>query len=501
MSMYILGTPSSTLNSCNTPIWFSFGSTLSNQPDFEFITTVWGWENQNGSAWITDTYRFLGRFKYPPRQDGVGPFTPHRALRSVLRHEPSPFIVDVTNVAYNTSLPHEGSFQWYDLTYGYQYNPGLTFSDIGASGSTVVFSFGTTQSAAKFKTGDIIKADMDDKSINFYYNGTHSVTGVSTYYVFTTTPVGVDVTNESGTIIQIRRETEGALSNKLTTYTTPWIAFSGVKEYNEPTKNWNEYKMSSTPGNFLTDWASDTQKCKIDEWRTLDFYADLELGWRPNQYVFKTYDSNNALIRTGTYSTADAAKRRQRVAAGAKNISTAMGLSPTELASLDNWTIEIWGRTASSGAATNRISEVYKIRRDYTCTPYQETRLTFKNTLGGWDFYNFQMKRKEEVTVDKKNWKRPLEWNYSVGDREEGHFSIKAKERWTLSTDYITESEAVIIEKMLLSESVFIVSGDTQSLPILITNSGWTRKKTINGDLIQYDINIEFSYEKGSQMI
>ena len=65
----------------------------------------------------------------------------------------------------------------------------------------------------------------------------------------------------------------------------------------------------------------------------------------------------------------------------------------------------------------------------------------------------------------------------------------------TLNTDWLSENEASLMEKLLMSTNVYILdNADTDfTQGVMITDSNIVRKTQANDKLIQYTINIEYA--------
>ena len=72
-----------------------------------------------------------------------------------------------------------------------------------------------------------------------------------------------------------------------------------------------------------------------------------------------------------------------------------------------------------------------------------------------------------------------------------------AKKKETLNTDFISEADGHLIEKLLMSTSVFVVKNDsTQTTEsVIVTDSSFVKKTVANDKLIQYSISIEYANE------
>lgn len=123
-----------TYSPVNAEIWFLTDSASSGSTDFKYIYDL------NKVNYVTNNSTFLGRFVLPPRPlTGYGQFTPHKLLRSQVSYDINPTITEVTSSM--------NSIVEYNIGYGYQYNPSITFSDI-TNGNNILKNsyFGSTAS-------------------------------------------------------------------------------------------------------------------------------------------------------------------------------------------------------------------------------------------------------------------------------------------------------------------------------------------------------------------
>jgi hypothetical protein len=65
----------------------------------------------------------------------------------------------------------------------------------------------------------------------------------------------------------------------------------------------------------------------------------------------------------------------------------------------------------------------------------------------------------------------------------------------TLQTDWISETDGELLEKLIMSTNVYIVENTdtTYTEPVMITDTSFIRKTVANNKLIQYTIKIEYA--------
>ena len=149
-----------------------------------------------------------------------------------------------------------------------------------------------------------------------------------------------------------------------------------------------------------------------------------------------------------------------------------------------------------------RTALYYFIKQDASCKGFKIRRLGWRNSLGCWDYFNFKMKSKQNVNVKRSTYGQALgEYNstaysYNNFDSTRKVNKTDAILKETLNTDWITEQDAELLEKCLMSTDVFIIENadTTYTVPVLVTNKNMVRKTNVNNGIkIRYTINIEYS--------
>ena len=152
-------------------------------------------------------------------------------------------------------------------------------------------------------------------------------------------------------------------------------------------------------------------------------------------------------------------------------------------------------------ALSNRTAIYHFVKSSGSCKNFKVRRLAFRNSLGAYDYFNFSMKSTQKVTVSRDTYGSMLgvfnKSKYRYDDSQRGKTVSKttAVLKETLNTDYLTESEAGLVEKLLMSSNVYVVqNADTENTePVVVTSSSHIRKTIVNDNLIQYTIEIEYA--------
>tara|TARA_R100000152_G_C6782027_1_gene218044 strand:+ start:6108 stop:7538 length:1431 start_codon:yes stop_codon:yes gene_type:complete len=175
----------------------------------------------------------------------------------------------------------------------------------------------------------------------------------------------------------------------------------------------------------------------------------------------------------------------------------------------DYYTVRIYD---STGGAIAKEYALHKQSED--CKGYETIRLCWVNKWGTWDYYNFT--KKSVRTLDKApstyhqnygtwNQKTYREFGHTGGTKVVKNMSVESIQ---INTDWLTETEAIWLEELFLSNDVYILQEDSSDVamgfgrkyvePVVIKTSAHIRKTKANDRLIQYSLDIEKSKPKRS---
>ena len=141
------------------------------------------------------------------------------------------------------------------------------------------------------------------------------------------------------------------------------------------------------------------------------------------------------------------------------------------------------------------------IKQDGSCKGFKVRRLGWRNSLGCYDYWNFKMKSTQTINVTRNNYNSILgrfdgsKFSYNDTQRGKTTRQTAATLKETLNTDWITEQDANLLEKLIMSTNVYIIeNADTDyTQGVIVTNSSFVRKTSANDKLIKYTINIEYA--------
>jgi hypothetical protein len=86
-------------------------------------------------------------------------------------------------------------------------------------------------------------------------------------------------------------------------------------------------------------------------------------------------------------------------------------------------------------------------------------------------------------------------WYYNNTMRGKRTREVTAVLKETLNTDWITEEQAYLLEKLIMSTDVYVVeNADTEfTQGVIVTDSSIVKKTVANDKMIQYTIQIEYA--------
>ena len=167
-----------------------------------------------------------------------------------------------------------------------------------------------------------------------------------------------------------------------------------------------------------------------------------------------------------------------------------------------NWAYyTIRGTGNATSTIAYKTATYYFIKEDGSCKGFKVRRLAWRNSVGGYDYFNFKKKSTQTTSINRDNYNSMIgtfnksRYRYNNTQRGKTTRQTTAILRETINTDYITEAQGVLIEKLLMSTDAQIVhTADTDFTEgIIITDSSFVKKTSANDKLIQYTINIEYA--------
>ena len=288
----------------------------------------------------------------------------------------------------------------------------------------------------------------------------------------------------------------------------------------------NVYNGSGDTDKFLSDLQTDSGEYNLSgyinyiqdtDYHTIAFLNDFTNFASDIDHIeIAYYNSAGSLINSKYYidnisangglppndgSLADAS-RLLYFGCGAGNLEAQSDETSARPSGNSGWAYyTIRGTGNDSGTIAYKTATYYFIKEDGSCKGYKVRRLAWRNSVGGYDYFNFKKKSTQTTEIKRNNYSTMLgtftgsRWRYNNTQRGKTTRQTTAKLKETLNTDWITEAQGVLIEKLLMSTDAQIVeNADTDFTEgVMITDSSFIKKTVENDRLIQYTINIEYA--------
>lgn len=150
---------------------------------------------------------------------------------------------------------------------------------------------------------------------------------------------------------------------------------------------------------------------------------------------------------------------------------------------------------AQVGSATETIYPIF------TCdTKYTNHKVSFINKFGVIQDIYFNKKRQDRLSVQKDNFvtstirSTTSSATYDTFTPSNIVQDVASTKSITLNTGFLREEYNETIRQLLQSENIWIRE-DNQTLPILVKDSNFQYKTSVNDKLVNYTINFEFAFD------
>ena len=286
----------------------------------------------------------------------------------------------------------------------------------------------------------------------------------------------------------------------------------------------NVFNMNSVTDRFLSDIGKNLNptSSKLEyinyvqdtDFHTLAFLNDTTYyASEAYNILISYYDSANALIGSqqtivnnstnggeAPNGTITPALSLLYFGCGPANLEAQTATTGAKPSNFANWQYYIV-QAYNSGSSAPKSSEYSFYKQSGSCKGFKVRRLAWTNSAGGYDYWNFNMKSTQTLSVERNNYNSLVGiynksvWRYNDTDRGKTTRQTTASLKETLNTDWLSENEATLMQNLLMSTNVYILeNSDTEfTQGVLITDSSIIKKTVANDKLIQYTINIEYA--------
>ncbi|CAK0754297.1 hypothetical protein CCP3SC1_2300002 [Gammaproteobacteria bacterium] len=177
-------------------------------------------------------------------------------------------------------------------------------------------------------------------------------------------------------------------------------------------------------------------------------------------------------------------------------------MQPIITASVDHYTIDL---NAFAGAST--LNTVFTIYRDNRCMPLsrQHYQLHFKNVRGGYDSFQFPLVSRFKRQISRETFDRKLgqlgnhTWAYNNQDAGTTVIDTTLTPRWELTSDWISEDQALWLMQLIESPVVFFDDGTYHHRCIVVSPTESEKKTIDNSVLFNITLTVELSMKEWRQ--
>lgn len=107
-------------------------------------------------------------------------------------------------------------------------------------------------------------------------------------------------------------------------------------------------------------------------------------------------------------------------------------------------------------ATIKRTSEYKYYEIDRRKSRFNPVRFRWLNTLGGYDSYAFNKLTVKTTSIERTEYQKLMPTNYSIGDRGRTNIAITAKDRISVTSNWLTEKEETWMKELFISNDVYV---------------------------------------------
>lgn len=454
-------------------------STLSADTNMKFVFDLYVQQPSLGTQ--AGTFTKIHRAKiWKNPNDNLGHYSPNELLCNYVLPVVNPFI---TSTAQNTS-----SIRFYKIIYGEDYTTLQPFQSTSNNGGLLQLNFSPALTGVT--SGDEVQIRLTNNNFNPSYNGMWTATTDGGGTLTVNCPYGnTPATPEAGYVDRILKLNSTQLSGI--------SVFNATKDYLNYNTNYPSTYMSNGSGSkFLTNHTG-SYKIGTNEPATLSFIFS---GSNISKYVVKTYDSAGAQVGDFDITVSNSGSKRMDIPVGTWNLSQ---MSATN--NLGGGTMTIFsGNVASYTVTLYNTSTVKSETKTYivqnNCSKYGKIRFGYVNRVGGAEYFTANKKQTYSQKIRRETYDKVLPYNYTAGDRSRTVINVDIDEVYTVFTDFLTDTENVLIRELKGGYEAFIIDTDNLiKIPIIILTNEFNQRNQVNDKLFNYKITYQMAHDLVTQ--
>lgn len=147
------------------------------------------------------------------------------------------------------------------------------------------------------------------------------------------------------------------------------------------------------------------------------------------------------------------------------------------------------------------------LRYEIVCEPkYNVVDCLFVNKFGFWDSFSFIKKSMSQMVTTESKFQRNIgevvnsEYTYSVNAAQKQKYNVNGSKSIIVNTGFVNESFSLLLEEIMLSESIVLIIDDVFTQVTIQTNQV-DLKKSVNDNLINYSLTFDFAYNELNNVV
>jgi len=307
----------------------------------------------------------------------------------------------------------------------------------------------------------------------------------------------------------------------------------------KPFTDLTSYRLGSEITDGKPAWLTDNMRVydhyvSADDMTTLSYY-NIPSGTGPSTaanieaFQFWQYDSAGALLSVDVlYNTQSDGGgpntapgdgivpvypyKAVTVGSGPKNFQDFTSSTSHYYVSTSAWTDSALCASTSAGLTDKSMHYVHRFNIvEPNCNDFPEYQFSWLNSYGFRDYYSFKKRKDRSVNIQRNEYLREAAdynsngYDVNIYDRGTTVFSQQLQEEFTAFTDYISDADALYLEKLFTSADVKVRFNDApgslkeQWVPISLISANWTEKTYRKDKLFQYEIRFKRAHNLKSQ--
>lgn len=133
------------------------------------------------------------------------------------------------------------------------------------------------------------------------------------------------------------------------------------------------------------------------------------------------------------------------------------------------------------------------------CERFEKFRICWLNSLGGFDYYTFNLMKRDYLKVNRGDWDKKIGYGYQIGDRGKTINYVNGDQSIVVTTDWLTNQENNFIQNLFTSPSIYYIDSQYNLIPLILQSSDFELKKLVNDDIVNYTLEFQTAHKKYGQ--